>query len=189
MHFWNAVGPECPHPDWWGSGQGAWGCYQSHLGIIQHCLASRIDEVLILEDDAMFCKDFFERIDAFIEATPKIDSMIYLGGQLKFAEGMHQPRKVNELVLNPYNVHRTHAYVIRGRSMMQNLYRFLNATPFQNHIDHHYGRFHMRQWAKRLSNIFCPHQWLVGQYASSSDIHNNLTGNTYFDQPRNYTGS
>jgi hypothetical protein len=64
---------------------------------------------------------------------------------------------------------------------MEILYKFLNAVPFEQHyhIDHHLGLLHER----RMLKIYCPHIWLVGQIACSSNISGKQTGSTLFDDP------
>ncbi len=173
---WPAVdGKKCPPPPWWSQGGGAWGCYRSHLQIIEKCLNEGVESVLILEDDAICCEGFRDKVQRFLEALPSDWGMLYLGGQHLFVRD-HPPKAVNEHVFRPYNVNRTHAYALRGE-VMRAVYRHLcrNHWKSKHHIDHHYGTMHMEQkWP-----IYCPGEWLVGQREGAS----NIAGREY-DNPR-----
>lgn len=177
---WQAIhGDSVKHPDWWTAGNGAWGCYKSHLNILEYCLNNRIDSYTVFEDDAFFRDDFNSSMLTFYEHLPEWE-MAYLGGQLLHVESC-PPEEVNPFVYIPYNVNRTHAFMVNTRHGMEVLYKFLNATPFETHyhIDHHLGLLHERKKLK----LFCPHKWLVGQCESTSNISGKLSGSTFFDDP------
>lgn len=162
----NAIdGRLCPSPAWWNQGNGAWGCYQSHLSIIQSCLNRGVDSVLLLEDDAFFCENFKEKVTKFLQAVPNNWGMIYLGGQhLKVST---PPKKVSDQVYIPYNVNRTHAFALSGQTMRA-VYKHLNSHEWNkgHHVDHHLGKFVQN----RKHPIFCPPEWFVGQRGFDSDI-------------------
>jgi hypothetical protein len=161
-------GQAVPAPTWWRQGKGAWGCYRSHLALIERALNDGIESVLLLEDDALPVADFRARASSFLAALPADWQMVYLGGQLiRLDQGRPQP--VNELVLRPNNVHRTHAYAIRGRAALEAIYTHLHAwQTWQNrhHVDHHFGVLHE---SGRL-NVYCPREWLIGQAAGTTDV-------------------
>ena len=46
-HFPATDGKLCPPPAWWTESAGAWGCLRSHHRIIEECLNSGIESVLI----------------------------------------------------------------------------------------------------------------------------------------------
>lgn len=148
---------------------GAWGCYRSHLRVIEDALTDGCEAVLVFEDDAVFATDFSERAKCFVEAVPVDWHQIYLGGQ-HLGTDSNPPEMVNEDVLRCRNVNRTHAYAIR-RSMMRDVYRTLSSLPKDPqdaqdlHIDHRLGRMH----ASGKWNIYAPRQWLVGQRSGQSD--------------------
>ena len=68
-------------PEWWTAGRGAYGCYQSHLQIIERCIADGAESVLILEDDATFVPGFAAHAQAFLANLPNDWAMAYFGGQ------------------------------------------------------------------------------------------------------------
>lgn len=177
---WDAVhGDSIAHPDWWRSGAGAWGCYRSHLQILEHCYQRGIESYIVFEDDAIFRPDFEERFTAFMAELPADWEQIYLGGQLLHVKN-HPPAKVNENVFVPYNVNRTQCFAVHKRGY-EKLYKHLNAMPFAHgeHIDHHLGRLHETGRLK----VYCPSKWLVGQDGGSSNISGNTNGATFFDNP------
>lgn len=160
-------GKLCEPPSWWNQGNGSWGCYKSHLNIIENHLNTKASEdLLILEDDVMFCDNFNEKLNIFLSKLPLDADQIYLGGQ-----HLSQPIEINDCVLRGSNVNRTHAYIITQKGL-QKIYKFLNETPSwsaKHHIDYHYGSYH----AKNKIIAYCPKEWLCGQKGSFiSDITN-----------------
>ena len=179
---WPAVhGDSVKHPDWWTAGNGAWGCYRSHLQILEYCYQrqEQIESYVVYEDDSIFRDGFEDNLKSFMENVPNDWEMIYLGGQL-LHENQHPPIKVAEGVYVPYNVNRTHCFAVHRRGY-EKIYRHLNATPFHNgeHIDHHVGRLHESGKLK----IYCPGKWLVGQDAGPSNISGNQNAATFWVDP------
>jgi hypothetical protein len=162
-------GKICKPPAWWRQGAPAWGCYRSHLNIIESCLNEGVESVMIFEDDATFCPDFNDKLTELKASLPNDWDMLYLGGQLLFARDKgNEPLRLNDWCYQPYNVNRTHAYAVNGK-FLSTLYKHLNATDVWrsgHHIDHHYGRLHQQ----RKYNVIIPPYWLVGQNESHSDI-------------------
>lgn len=149
--------------------RGAWGCYRTHLRILEDALTDRLDSVLVFEDDAVFAPDFGRKVQEFLTAVPDDWDQIYLGGQ---HVGLKKdfPEAIGDGVLRCHKVNRTHAYAIRGR-MLSAAYRHLADIPDvvseqDMHIDHRLGKLHLTgEW-----NIYAPRQWLVGQADGRSDV-------------------
>ena len=180
IEVWTAVhGDTCQPPDIWKAGSGAWGCYRSHHGILEHCLNNKISSYLVFEDDAQFVPDFREKLDAFMCEVPEDWHQIYLGGQLMH-EYTHPPVKLTDRVYRPYNVNRTHCFAV-SRAGMVPIYQHISNLPFFNedHIDHHLGRWH----EDPNSRIYCPDRWMVGQMGSSSNISGKFDPVTFFKDP------
>ncbi|MGE4136406.1 MAG: glycosyltransferase family 25 protein [Pirellulales bacterium] len=182
-------GQQVKPPRWWRQGDGAWGCYRSHVAILERCINDGVESVLLLEDDAVFGADFAARVAAFIEALPDDWQMIYLGGQLLQTQS-HRPGRINDLVYRPYNVNRTHAYGVRGREFLVELYKHLHDWQdwkHGHHIDHHLGRMHQI----RKHHVYCPHAWLVGQAEGNSDIkqQNQHFGERFWPAPAACSGA
>jgi GR25 family glycosyltransferase involved in LPS biosynthesis len=133
-------------PEQWRAGNGAWGCYRSHLLILEKCLLEGIDSYVVFEDDAGFVADFVEHLEAYVRELPEDWGLAYLGGQHLYA-AKHPPKKISDRVYRPYNVNRTHAFMVRGRATMKALYRHLNWNDWhlKHHIDHHLGRLTQRR--------------------------------------------
>ncbi|WP_397568537.1 glycosyltransferase family 25 protein [Schlesneria sp. T3-172] len=177
---WHALhGDSVTPPDWWTAGNGAWGCYRSHLQILEHCYNAGIESYIVFEDDAIFRPDFDERLPRVLAELPCDWQQLYLGGQL-LHEAAHPPGKVTESVFVPFNVNRTHAFAVHRRGY-ELLYRHLHQIPFapHEHIDHHLGRLHE---SGRLK-VYCPSRWLVGQDSGPSNISGNNNAATYFTDP------
>ncbi len=180
VEVWPAVhGDTVQHPDWWKSGRGAWGCYRSHLQILEKCYNEQVDSYIVFEDDAIFDPELVTRLDQFLKHLPADWEQIYLGGQL-LHESQNPPRKVNDHVFIPFNVNRTHCFAVHRRGY-EKLYKHLNAAPFveHEHIDHHLGRLHETGSLK----LYCPGKWLVGQAAGRSNISGNHNAATFWTHP------
>jgi hypothetical protein len=94
--------------------------------------------------------------------------MIYLGGQ-HIQENLGLPRKVNDWVYQPYNVNRCHCYGLRGRRMIERVYKHLNNfTDWKaaHHVDHYLGELHKQM----KTGLYVPKEWLVAQSEGKSDI-------------------
>jgi len=176
-------GRYCQPESWWTVGKPAWGCYQSHLQIIERCLKERIESCLIFEDDAVFESSFARQAIEFLNAVPNDWELIYLGGQhLKLIE--HPPVRVNAKVCIPWNVNRTHAYAIRGINGLARVRdHLLDSESWQvrHHIDHHLGQ----RVCRRDFPVYCPQRWLVGQDEGFSTISKNHLPTRYF-QPNSW---
>lgn len=156
-----------PPPHWWMGGSGAWGCYRSHMRILEECLHAGHDSYLVFEDDATFVEGFAKQVADYFAALPADWGLVYLGGQHLHA-GTHAPQRINELVYRPFNVNRTHAFAVRGERTMRLLYQHLNSVKWHSahHIDHRLGNLHQR----RRDPIYTPREWLCGQAEGLSNI-------------------
>jgi len=159
-------------PDWWSGGNaaanGAWGCYKTHLRILEDCLSNEINSVLILEDDAVCVEGFTEKVHDFCKHLPTDWEMVYFGGQ-HIQEHLGLPRKVNDWVYRPFNINRCHCYGFRGRKMLEKTYKHLNNFPdwkVPRHVDHYLGELHK----KMETGLYIPKEWLVAQAEGKSDI-------------------
>lgn len=177
---WDAVhGDTCLPPDNWHAGNGAWGCYRSHLGILEKCLNEGINSYMVFEDDAVFCHDFESRVAEFCKLLPSDWHQIYLGGQLLHTHA-NPPIRVNAQTFRPYNVNRTHCFAVKGDGMLS-MYRHISNLPFHTseHIDHHLGRWHETY----RNNVYCPGKWLVGQGGTSSNVSGKTDPISFYEDP------
>lgn len=155
-------GQKCAAPTWWKQGGGAWGCYRSHLAVIEMALNAGWQSVLIFEDDAVpVHSNTAERIRAYMESLPTDWGMAYLGGQHLDKSTL---MRVNDQVIKPVNVNRTHAYALRMPFMLT-AYKYLCGQHNQ-HIDFQYGNL----CAQRVHPVYAPVDWIFGQAAGKSDI-------------------
>ncbi|MDO4584026.1 MAG: glycosyltransferase family 25 protein [Planctomycetia bacterium] len=159
-------GLDVPPPAWWKGGRGAWGCYRSHLNILENCLRNNVQSVFILEDDAVFCENFTEKATDFENRLPSDATWIYYGGQ-HLQRAIRQPKIVNEAVCKPFNINRTHAWAILGKETIAKIYQHLHRRDWTtaHHIDHHLGRL-----CGTFPHVYAPNQWLVGQREGFSDV-------------------
>lgn len=200
----------CPPPPWvqnrYRDCPGAWGCYQSHLRILEDTLLDQHNSVLILEDDALLDAGTLEGIVEFLEHVPEDWDHLFFGG-----EHMKPPVAVNDHVVRGIQIHRTHAHALRGDYLRQ-AYEYLISYPTIDqyhqrsvspitryakrilarpkslwsksngeksiHVDHHFGAIHRMQ----ESNVYAPTTWLVGQAADHSDIMNESCSERFWNQ-------
>lgn len=179
---WKAVhGDSTIVPSWWSAGRGAYGCYRSHMAILEYCINEQVESYLVFEDDAIFVENFEEELSAFLNAVPEDWQQIYLGGQL-FHEIKNPPKRINKYCLTPYNVNRTHAFAVHRRGY-QALVDHLYQLPFakHEHIDHHLGRLHESGGFA----VYVPNRWMVGQGQDWSNISGRHNNDLYWPDPEN----
>lgn len=156
-------------PIWWRAGPNAWGCQQSHLQIMEKAMMDGIESVLILEDDVFFDQNFRQRVEKFLSAVPNDWQQIYFGGQ-HLLQRKQLPVRINEEVIIPFNVNRTHAFAIHKRGLSP-IYRWLtdyvtHSKKPDQHVDHRFGQLHETQRIK----VYAPVAWLAGQAEGQSNI-------------------
>jgi GR25 family glycosyltransferase involved in LPS biosynthesis len=149
-------GTQVEPPEGWRAPREANGCRLSHISILQKELAN--DQVAIFEDDCLFVHDFPERYQELMDSLPDDWDAVFFGGQ-HVDKPLHTP--IPNLV-RAQNCHRTHGYMIRGKYMKHMLDVWSNC---KTHLDFVWGMFHQKSW-----NVYCPTQWLCGQFPSKSDI-------------------
>lgn len=166
-------GQDAEVPEWFTQGKGAWGCYQSHLRLLRQAVADGVQSLLVLEDDVTFVEGFADRLGVFLQAVPDDWDQIYLGGQHLW-HNKYPPRQVNDYVIRPHNVNRTHAYALRGKyipkalAFLEDIERYASdlRDGKRHHVDHRFGQLHM----SGTMNVYAPAKWLAGQAAGQSNI-------------------
>lgn len=150
-------------PTGWASPAGAWGCYRSHLAVIQQTLDDDVERLVVLEDDVTFVPDFADRLADL--SIPTDCEQLYLGG-----EHLRPPQPGPPGFVRGVNVNRTHAYAVLGRDALEKLRDHLRWDPAtwgpKHHVDHRFGELHQAGGI----NVYAVTPWLCGQAAGTSDI-------------------
>lgn len=169
-------------PAWWRSGGGAWGCLMSHAGVIQDAVKDKLENYLVLEDDAILCSRFDELFESFFRKVPENWQQLYLGGQ-----NLLQPTKINSAVLEPKDMNRTHAYALSKSAYKLVHGHILHAPDYIEaynkgwfpHIDHQLGSAHRRGDWKTYSPVVN----LIGQKENQSFINGRWHPDKWWDWP------
>lgn len=161
---YRAVGPGVGPTGTFYRGLGAWGCYRSHLAIIELLLNQQaFGPTLIFEDDAFAVDGFADLASAFTGRVPEDWDSLFLGG-----EHLCPPLHVDDCVWRCVNTSRSHAYVVRGEQFLRRLYERLGdwrAWPDNAFADHSMTSLQLDgRW-----NIYAPKRWLFGQRGGYSE--------------------
>jgi GR25 family glycosyltransferase involved in LPS biosynthesis len=162
-------------PAWWSlpapdSRAGQWGCYLSHIQVLEEARARGDAATLILEDDVFFCPSLARRYAAFAAAVPDDWEQVFLGGNISDPT-LLPPRMVNPLVLAPGQVLATHAYLVRGSAISKLLASLTDEEFLRSCGRHAIDRFYAALHATRRFAVYCPRgRWLAGQSGGWSDI-------------------
>lgn len=148
-------GFKVPMPRHWKSGEGAWGCMQSHRQVLERAIMDGVETLMVLEDDARFAADFDTKLGEFMSLVPSDWEGLWLGGQ-----HLTEPRKCAGCV-KCVNCQRTHAYVLRG-PLLRDVYKELVSGA--GHCDHIMGPM----MASR--KVYAPDPFIVAQAGGRSDI-------------------
>lgn len=155
-------------PRYWRSTKGAWGCRCAHLNVLTQAWRSGVRSLLVLEDDAIFLKDFGLRFRQWSSLLPETWDMVMLGG-----EHWQEPQwdgHVQRCVATT----RTHGYIIRDKAMPLLIRTWEQATT---HIDHY-----LPGLQQTMMRVYCPAPLLVGQRAGDSDTSGlAFTDNRFWD--------
>lgn len=149
-------GSRVPVPPYYVAGGGAWGCLRTHVGILERAVMDDVGSLLVLEDDATWEADAWDRLSQFMRDVPADWDMLMLGGQHIAA-----PREDSPGVVRCTNCQRTHAYAVRGRAVAELLKLWY---PCKTHCDHVMGPW-QRGW-----RVYAPAPFVFGQAAGKSDV-------------------
>lgn len=169
------VGDWLPPPAWWGAGNGAWGCLQSHVRVVQDAVMDNLDSYCVLEDDCCFHARSAELFSRLWSELPADWDQVYLGGQHR-----RLPEAVPDhpFLWRGTRVNRTHCFALRRDVFARFQQHILHAPDYLTggeggaavsnhfHIDHQLERAH----ARRDWNVYCPAWWIAGQDAGESNI-------------------
>lgn len=160
-------GNNCRPAKWWQEGRGSWGVKQSITRIIEDALNDGLNSVFIMEDDAVPCVGFREKIEKYLNAVPNTWQQLYVGGQHIFQE-VRLPVRINEFVYRPYNCNRCQGIAF-SRAGMEIAYKHLHKQTWpmpKTHIDHWFGKLAM----ERAIEVYAPWEWLLDQAEGQSTI-------------------
>lgn len=93
---------------------GLYGCMLSHRAVLEQFTG----RVLVLEDDAVFCDGFCEKVSSFFDKIPTDWDAIALGGRVKAEKSFTTPEKsypkgsIDEKTFRAYGVKDTVAYIV-----------------------------------------------------------------------------
>ena len=137
----------CKCPSWFKAGSSAWGCLMSHLRISQDAAMDGLKNYFVMEDDVVLSEDFAERLPKVMKEVGEDWDMIYFGGQHLTKNG--NPRRIEgkSEVIQPFNLHRTHAFAVNSRFFAQFGRHIMSAPSYIKrskgwHIDHQLGILH-----------------------------------------------
>jgi hypothetical protein len=161
-------------PKFWQTGGGSYGCMRSHMSLLERAIQDDIESILVLEDDAVFMNTFGKDVADFLAKVPTDWQCLMLGGQ-------HVNSKPFPVAPGTVRagagggIQRTHCYALRGREIMQALYRtWANAAV---HCDWVMGP------CTAKFNTYAPDPFLVGQAEGDSDISGQQNPSKFWRSP------
>lgn len=159
-------------PHYFTQGGGAWGCLRSHVTCLERVLMDGLDSVLMMEDDATWKADAWQRLDQFFAAVPQPYDMLMLGGQHN-----RKATPVNDECVKVVSCGRTHAYLLKGTKAIKSLLNLWYTTNV--HID-----WAMSKWQNDW-RVFAPTEFIFGQMGNNkSDISGRVDPPKYWSPPR-----
>lgn len=160
---------------WWTSGDGAWGCMQSHYRVVQEAMMDGIESILVIEDDCVWANGAAELAAQFMEQVPDDWGQIYFGGQHRVKHGRPMPVPGKPAVLTGRSVHRTHVYALHQRAMVRFLQHIIYAPDYQDALHKHGYKAHFDHQLEKAHRdghwkVYTPSWWLAGQGENLSSI-------------------
>jgi hypothetical protein len=153
-------------PSQWGGGQGAWGCFLSHVAILETQIRNGWKKVFVFEDDAHPAPNFESKTLNFFKDLPRDWDQIYLGGLHRYIKEK-PPVPVSPHVVKCHQVNWTHAYGITlpyAIKLHQYLWESFAEHPPKFYVDWRYDLLHSKH------RVYAPSEWTVYQGGSVSDV-------------------
>ena len=139
--------------------RGMLGCYLSHLNIYQRFLETDEQYCMIFEDDAIFDKDIYKKIQYYISYTPDDWDIILMGYVYTF-DTLYVNHNINKV----FDFWGLQGYIIT-RKGMEKILKYIN-VPIRHQID-----FNMSDLAKQnILEIYAPNESHVKQQGYSTDV-------------------
>lgn len=166
-------GNDFPPPKTWDAGAGAWGCYLSHITVMNQAIRFGDEHFVILEDDARPTENFQQNLEATLADLPDDYDQLYLGWQALHTRRV-PPVKLTDHLGRAGNINRNHA-TLWSRSgairFLQRLHNLAERQP-QHHIDHWMGELHeeLTEAGEHRYNSYIAIPQLCFQAAGKSDI-------------------
>jgi glycosyl transferase family 25 len=85
-------------------------CTMSHLAVIKEARRRGYPAIMLLEDDAVLCKDFNQRLELFLRIVPADWDMLFLG-----IDSIANEIPITKYVYKLLNGWTTHAYILRDK--------------------------------------------------------------------------
>lgn len=103
------------------------GCWKSHVDILKN-IKGKSDYHLVLEDDAVLCDGFKDKLLSYIDKIPEDCGLCYFGGSVNLVE--NSISDYNDLFSQALKVYSTHCYLIKD-SHIDNLLEILNTRIYK----------------------------------------------------------
>jgi GR25 family glycosyltransferase involved in LPS biosynthesis len=114
--------------------KGMLGCYLSHLSILQHCILSGYERVLITEDDLSAITGCNALLQHALPVIPDDWEFAYLGYSV-FPDQQSKNKPVNKFWCIPAGCWGTQAYMLNGKQTIETLFNALKKPKAQIDID------------------------------------------------------
>lgn len=158
------LGAELPPPDCWKGSAGAWGRILSHSAAIQEAYGEGVNNLLILEDDALLKEGCASYLSDFLEQVPVSVSLTHLGGRHCGEPKRHFPGGVISK-----GVETTQGYIIK-RSLMS--YFLQHILYFPDYKDNEWSLGKQIRNASTRGNweVAAPRWSIIGEQSGKSTI-------------------
>lgn len=160
-------------PKSWDVGNGAYGCYLSHISIMVEAARTGLEHFLVLEDDAVFADDFKAVLESCLADLPSDYDQCYLGWQALFS-GRIPPIRLTEHLCRAGNNNRNHGalYSLNGAIRFLPRLTELSERGTKHHLDHWMGQLHeeLTDEGTHAYNVYASVPQIVYQGAGTSDI-------------------
>jgi len=114
---------------------GVVGCALSHFYLIQKIVESKLDHVLIFEDDVTFLPDFIKKYEIVLKNVPEDYDILYIGGNPELG-GFRHIGSINDYVgvANDDYGYGTYSYILSLEGAKK-IIKFINKKGIQRAVD------------------------------------------------------
>jgi len=148
---------------------GAFGLLMTYKNIYNDWKNKGGSDIMIIEDDCAFIKDFNSHLDTYIKSVPEDWDMLYFGANHNYHMGQ-RTEKINDYCVKTNNSYSAHCVLMRP-NLFEELIGMIDSNPLEVDV--------LMAQLQKKHNSYSSHITLTTQIPSYSNIENKPVDNVW----------